>query len=158
MFQLIYNSRAKRKQWNQLQSYAECGHDLQCRRQPGGACSAASRSITFVHDTSTAGVCKYNSTTFPVGSFITDISGQEAVLSLSKAGLWKLEDGASSAQSKPSSTWNSHWRQTEPVFALHPVAIRGGSRTQRVGAAGSSDFEGWPSPSIGVTISASSLT
>jgi hypothetical protein len=41
----------------------------------GGACGGVARSITFVLDTSTAGVCKYNSSVFPVGSFTTDVSG-----------------------------------------------------------------------------------
>ena len=59
----------------------------------GGKCSEAPRSITFVLDTSTGGVCKYNSTTFPTGNFTTDVSGQDAVVTLTKAGLWKLEEG-----------------------------------------------------------------
>ena len=59
----------------------------------GGACSAASRSITFALDSSSSGPCMYNSYTFPVGTFTTDLSGQEAGLSLTKAGLWKLEEG-----------------------------------------------------------------
>jgi hypothetical protein len=60
----------------------------------GGACGT-SRTITFVLDTSTAGVCKYDSTTFPVGTFTTDVAGneQDAKLNLTKAGLWKGEAG-----------------------------------------------------------------
>jgi len=62
----------------------------------GNACSAASRSITFVLDTSTAGVCKYNSSVFPVGTFTTDVapSNSDAILSLTKAGLWTKEEGS----------------------------------------------------------------
>jgi hypothetical protein len=60
----------------------------------GGKCSEAARSITFVLDTSSFGECKYVSTTFPTGTFTTDTSGQSATVKLTKAGLWKLEEGA----------------------------------------------------------------
>jgi hypothetical protein len=60
----------------------------------GGLCSEATRSITFVLDTSSFGECKYNSTTFPTGTFTTDVSGQDAVVTLANAGLWTKEAGS----------------------------------------------------------------
>jgi hypothetical protein len=60
----------------------------------GGLCSAAARSITFVLDTSAFGECSYNSTTFPTGTFTTHSSGQDAIVTLTKAGLWKKEAGS----------------------------------------------------------------
>jgi len=63
----------------------------------GGKCSEAARSITFVLDTSSFGECKYNSTTFPTGTFTTDTSPEhkDAVVTVTKSGLWTRESGSS---------------------------------------------------------------
>ena len=49
----------------------------------GNSCANASRSITFVLDTS-FGTCKYERSSASAGTFVTDTSGQQAAITLTK--------------------------------------------------------------------------
>ncbi len=57
----------------------------------GGGCSEAARSITFVLDSGTAGVCKYSRSTPVKGTFTTDTTG-DAILTTTGAGETGVTD------------------------------------------------------------------
>ncbi len=69
-----------------LSSYAT--DEFQVR---GGGCGEASRSITFVLDSGTAGVCKYSRSTPVKGTFTTDTTG-DAILTTTGAGETGVTD------------------------------------------------------------------
>jgi hypothetical protein len=66
----------------------------------GNACTAASRSITFVLDFTGGPTCYYNRTAVVKGTFATDTAGQDAVLSFTEQ-EWVLEKGENETFLKP---------------------------------------------------------
>jgi hypothetical protein len=59
----------------------------------GGRCTDAARSVTVVMDSTTVGICKYNRSAVLSGSFITDSSDGDAVLSMNSNEITKEEGG-----------------------------------------------------------------